>query len=66
MADNELEICPFCGTDNVSMVANTTNTGFYVHCKGCGADGPWHDKMEAAAGAWNRRFSVVSEIFVAE
>lgn len=49
--------CPFCGSRHLSM----SRLGHYVHCEGCGADGPERlerdrdDRWRMAVVAWNSR-----------
>jgi Restriction alleviation protein Lar len=49
--------CPFCGSRNLSL----SRTGTFVHCDGCGADGPevpyerYGDAWRQALARWNAR-----------
>lgn len=51
--------CPFCGGRNLSM----SSRGHYVHCEGCGADGPEipdrrgdrDDRRRISILSWNQR-----------
>lgn len=55
----DLKPCPFCGSDVdiacVEMMSSRDAGPVYVHCDGCGADGPQHDWADDATRDWNRR-----------
>jgi Lar family restriction alleviation protein len=56
--------CPFCGSsdvfvDHVSMDDNAA----FVHCRGCGTEGPFDLSEEVAIAAWNHRLSIGSAVF---
>lgn len=60
-----LERCPFCDGDSLVKLPNdyasAGNGGqarldaFYVHCEGCGCDGPVAESEGEAVAAWNQR-----------
>ena len=56
---DELEPCPFCGSDTCQTREvrwNPVMTKWAVSCvRGCGTDGPAHDTEAEAIAAWNRR-----------
>jgi len=47
----ELKPCPFCGSTNLNVTAESS----YVMCYGCDADGPVTRPSTAAIAAWNNR-----------
>lgn len=57
--------CPFCGSDVVTHPNDIAGVGsqngvphvdsFYVHCDGCGADGPIERTHQDAITLWNNR-----------
>lgn len=57
--------CPFCGGDSLvnlpNAYASAGNAGqpgvdrFYIHCEGCGCDGPVANSESEAIAAWNQR-----------
>lgn len=60
-----LRPCPFCGGDSLAKLPNDRasagNVGqacldvFYVHCEGCGCDGPVAESESESIAAWNQR-----------
>lgn len=49
----ELEPCPFCGGENLTIVEDEKK--FFVGCYDCITCGPEQETEEAAVEAWNRR-----------
>lgn len=53
--NEELEPCPFCGSDEVNITEDCTGDGYYVHCERCDAKSSMCYRKENAVNAWNRR-----------
>ena len=53
MADEMINPCPFCGSDDT---AATYMESYYLHmvvCRGCGTHGPQSKTKKRAIAAWN-------------
>ena len=64
MADTELLPCPFCGSEHVALIHNTSSDhrydwDFAVECE-CGAKGESDKSEEHASIVWNRRAALAS------
>lgn len=51
--------CPFCGSGEVRL-NEILKSRRYVHCEGCGADGPPGRSVEEAWERWERRVGRVA------
>lgn len=51
---NQIGICPFCESENVSLVRNNLINQFNVCCYNCAAFGPVKETEFLAIEAWNR------------
>lgn len=52
----EIEPCPFCGSDNVDIGRRYKSTLSYIFCRDCDAQGPTSDMERIAIDFWNNLF----------
>ncbi len=60
---NELEPCPFCGSDHLTLKRNWQLDGMtFIVCEPCGAVTSFHERSgrEQTVDAWNTRAQVTS------
>ena len=51
----ELKKCPFCGSDNITMMGKRENCFPWIRCECCGASTSAFETQEEAIEAWNNR-----------
>ena len=54
---DKLNVCPFCGSENVSMkhYQRYGKETYAVKCENCGGRTAYWRRAEFASNAWNRR-----------
>lgn len=51
----KLDPCPFCDSNNATVITDDRVAGFAVYCHNCGAQGAWKTDEQEAINLWNRR-----------
>ncbi|QCJ70466.1 hypothetical protein C9446_11760 [Providencia heimbachae] len=51
---SEIQPCPFCGSENITLESHSYRTWFYIQCHSCGAKGPEVNDKQTAITAWNK------------
>lgn len=51
---SEINPCPFCGSENMTIESYNYRTWFYVRCHSCGAKGPEVNDKPLAITVWNK------------
>lgn len=69
--NNSLKPCPFCGADRAPGLLQLLREGcqegepdaysYTIHCRSCGADGPWAKSQTNAGRHWNMRAGLDGE-----
>ncbi|HGV9229872.1 TPA: Lar family restriction alleviation protein [Providencia rettgeri] len=53
----EINPCPFCGSENITIESHDYRTWFYIRCHSCGTKGPDVNDKPMAIMAWNKGIS---------
>ncbi|MGO2304348.1 MAG: Lar family restriction alleviation protein [Providencia sp.] len=51
---SEIQPCPFCGSENITLESHSYRTWFYIQCHSCGEKGPEVNDKQTAITAWNK------------
>ena len=51
----DLEQCPFCGSNDVTIEDGGDNNNFFIQCQDCEASTGYFSNAEEAVDAWNNR-----------
>lgn len=51
----ELEPCPFCGNEYISVIPSVDKIVYWCKCEECGVETSCYENKADAIQAWNRR-----------